>query len=104
MSDDASSPLRSCVGCRRRRPVAELVRITRSSAGITVDASSSGRGAWLCRGDQASVLGSLECFDQAIAKKAFARSWKGAVGPDEERKIGQLLGLRAAGDTSRDAH
>jgi predicted RNA-binding protein YlxR (DUF448 family) len=35
--------------------------------GPTVARTSPGRGAWLC---------SIECFDTAVRRKAFARAWR----------------------------
>jgi predicted RNA-binding protein YlxR (DUF448 family) len=44
-----AAPLRTCVGCRRVRPKAELVRLVRTSAGVAVpDAQGRGRGAYVC--------------------------------------------------------
>ncbi len=44
-------PLRRCVGCRRVRPQAELVRFALSSTGPQLDLAGrgGGRGAWVCR-------------------------------------------------------
>jgi len=57
------------------------VRITRTthddSATVVVDGASSGRGAWLCRGDDGRV--STECVDAAVRSKQFARAWRTAV-------------------------
>ncbi|WP_394944382.1 YlxR family protein [uncultured Ilumatobacter sp.] len=71
-------PVRSCIGCRSKRPQSELVRITRSPSGITVDGSSSGRGAWICR-DQRNDGVAGECLDTAITQRAFARAWRSDV-------------------------
>lgn len=83
-------PIRTCVGCRERRPQSAVVRITRSAHGIAVDGASDGRGAWLCRtasGDGVETA----CLDAAIAKRAFARAWKGAVTSAEMDTIRERL-------------
>ncbi|WP_395152996.1 YlxR family protein [Ilumatobacter sp.] len=79
-------PVRSCIGCRAKRPQSELVRITRSPSGITVDGSSSGRGAWVCR-DQRNGGVAGECLDTAITKRAFARAWRSDVSSDDITNI-----------------
>lgn len=48
----ARSPERTCVGCGRRRPKAELWRLSRDEAGTLVldmGGRGAGRGAYLCR-------------------------------------------------------
>ena len=65
-----NEPVRTCVGCRHRRPQAELVRCAVTPAGrAVVDRRAPGRGAWLCPppGD---------CFDLAVRRKAFERAWR----------------------------
>ena len=45
----ARAPQRTCVGCRRVRPKAELVRLVRRANGMVVrEAAGSGRGAYVC--------------------------------------------------------
>ncbi len=45
-----AGPLRTCVGCRTKRPQQELIRIGRSSDGaVSIGAAALGRGAYLCR-------------------------------------------------------
>lgn len=83
---DASEPVRSCIGCRERRPQSALVRITASARGITVDGASDGRGAWLCR-SATDGRADTECLDAAIDKRAFARAWRRGVTDDEQRAI-----------------
>ncbi len=44
-------PLRRCVGCRRVRPQAELVRFARGADGpqLDLEGRAGGRGSWVCR-------------------------------------------------------
>lgn len=63
-------PIRTCVGCRARRPQDELIRIVASPGGtLEVDAHrhrSPGRGAYLCR--------RRSCIDRALDSGALGRS------------------------------
>ena len=48
-----NGPLRTCAGCRRRRPQEELIRVVRSASGdVVLDPPSggkaAGRGAYVC--------------------------------------------------------
>ena len=65
-------PERTCVGCRRKRAQAELVRFT-LEAGRVVPA---GRGS---RGRSAYVCPETECLDSAEKKRAFARAFRAPV-------------------------
>lgn len=52
MSPRGHVPLRRCVGCRRSRPQAELLRFAQDEAGVwRLDAArrAGGRGSWVCR-------------------------------------------------------
>jgi len=88
-------PVRSCIGCRRRRPSSELVRITRfvdgngsttAAPAVAVDGPSSGRGAWLCstgRLDAGHRVVSATCLADAIDRRQFARAWRTALDHDD---------------------
>lgn len=67
------TPLRSCVGCRRCVPAAELVRFVLVKHTLQVDRSgtAAGRGAWL-HPDR-------ECADLARRRGGFARSFRQQV-------------------------
>jgi predicted RNA-binding protein YlxR (DUF448 family) len=69
-----TGPIRTCAGCGRRAPKAELLRFA-ASDGVLVPASSgSGRGAYTCR--------RLACFERAVEKRAFNRILKMSVQVD----------------------
>lgn len=77
--------LRTCAGCRRVRPKADLVRIARLSDGAAaVDLAGRlpGRGAYVCR--------TTECV--ASAEKRLARALRGAT-VDVERLRQELNGV-----------
>ncbi len=59
-----------CLGCRSRHPQTQLVRCVLGADGPVVSRTEAGRGAWLC---------SIECFDTAQRRRAFARAWKSDV-------------------------
>ncbi|MFN2489937.1 MAG: YlxR family protein [Actinomycetota bacterium] len=78
-----SGPIRTCVGCRRRRGQAEMLRVARSPDGtIAVDPKVSGgperssrgagRGAYLCA-DRA-------CVEQAMSRRALRRALRCEIG------------------------
>lgn len=52
MSRKGHVPLRRCVGCRRVRPQAELLRLVQGEAGawqLDTGRRAGGRGSWVCR-------------------------------------------------------
>jgi predicted RNA-binding protein YlxR (DUF448 family) len=68
---DDHVPIRTCVGCRQRRPQGELLRCVIDAAGVArVDRRAPGRGAWLC---------GPGCIEPARRHKAFDRAWRTAV-------------------------
>ena len=87
----AHGPVRSCLGCRIRRPVVDLVRLTRRVAGpdgpacVVADGPSDGRGAWLCR---ATVEA---CRDAAARHQRFDRAWRTSLRSDDHDDISRAL-------------
>jgi len=79
----AANPERQCIGCGRRAPQSELVRLSMSepegsSPGIVIAGRGlSGRGAYLCR--------KQACLDRALQRKAFQRAFRATVVVDEEQ-------------------
>ncbi len=72
-------PERSCVGCRRRAPKAELLRVARSPEGVRADprGEAPGRGAYVHR--------DAACVAAAVRKGALARALRtGDEGLDQE--------------------
>jgi predicted RNA-binding protein YlxR (DUF448 family) len=68
----APAPARTCIGCRRKRGQAELVRLT-NAAGHVMPAfpGAPGRGAYLCP--------EQTCLEAADKRRAFARAFRGPV-------------------------
>ncbi len=69
--------MRKCLGCDEMLGKKGLLRIVRSKEGdISLDLTGkkSGRGAYICK--------DLACFEKAVKKKAFERSFKCKI-PDE---------------------
>ncbi|MGY1857412.1 YlxR family protein [Modestobacter sp. SYSU DS0290] len=70
---DTSIPVRTCVGCRRRAPVTELLRVVVRDGGLTPDPRRRlpGRGA--------SVHPTGECLQAAVRRRAFPRALRSSV-------------------------
>jgi uncharacterized protein len=72
-------PVRTCAGCGRRAPKAELVRfVARAGSLVEADARAPGRGVYTCR--------RLSCFERAASRRAFARTLKTSVRVDPALK------------------
>jgi predicted RNA-binding protein YlxR (DUF448 family) len=70
-----ATPERTCVGCRRRRPQDDLVRV-RLHQGAVVPArpGDGGRGAYVCADET--------CLAAAQKKRAFARAFRAPAALD----------------------
>jgi predicted RNA-binding protein YlxR (DUF448 family) len=66
-------PIRTCVGCGRKAPQAELLRF-RAEGGRLTAGRGPGRGVYTCR--------RLACFERAAALRAFARTLRQTVTVD----------------------
>jgi uncharacterized protein len=68
-----SEPVRSCVGCGRKAPQSELRRFVADGGRLVADPARRlpGRGVYTCP--------SAGCFERARARRAFARTLRGAV-------------------------
>jgi predicted RNA-binding protein YlxR (DUF448 family) len=71
-----SEPIRTCAGCGRKAPQAELLRFVARDGVLTASSSGSGRGAYTCR--------RLACFERAVARRSFDRTLKERVRVDPE--------------------
>ncbi|CAN5571531.1 YlxR family protein [soil metagenome] len=72
-----TAPLRTCIGCRRRRAPEELTRFVRAAdRSLRIGRTLAGRGAWLCQG-------STECFELAARQGGFARAFRAPVSATE---------------------
>lgn len=70
-------PMRSCCGCREKKPKRELVRVVRSPQGevsFDVTGRKAGRGVYICP-DKA-------CLHKAIKSRALSRALECEI-PDE---------------------
>ncbi len=68
-----SEPVRTCAGCGRKAPQAELQRL-HATAGELVVGVGQGRGVYTCR--------RLPCFERAQAHRAFSRTLRATVRVD----------------------
>jgi len=60
-----AAPERTCVGCGRKAPQAELLRFGSVDGRLALGRTLPGRGAYTCR--------RLVCFERALASRAFNR-------------------------------
>ncbi|WP_354175541.1 YlxR family protein [Arthrobacter nitrophenolicus] len=80
-----SQPERTCIGCRKKGPRSELLRLVAEGSGSTavlVDERRrmAGRGAWLHPSEP--------CLALAVKRRAFGRALRGATGTEAvERRI-----------------
>ncbi len=85
---DESVPVRTCVGCRRRAPVTELLRVVVRGGGLTPDPRRRlpGRGA--------SLHPTEECLQAAVRRRAFPRALRSSTpletGPLEDHLAQQV--------------
>ena len=77
----AREPERSCVGCRRRAPKAELLRVAHTPSGVRADPTGTapGRGAFVHR-DPA-------CVDAALRNGAIARALRTGLSQGELARL-----------------
>ena len=68
------TPTRTCVGCGRKAPQAELLRFVARDGALALGPNEPGRGAYVCR--------RLPCFERAAARRAFNRTLRTTVRVD----------------------
>ena len=81
-------PLRTCVGCRRRRTRPELVRLVAGVAGaviLDIPARAPGRGAYLCRDS------GVACLLAAQRRRSLSRSLRVRENDIDPETLGQQL-------------
>ena len=69
-----SSPTRTCVGCGRKAPQAELLRFVARDGALTAGEKAPGRGVYTCR--------RLGCFERAVSSRGFNRTLRANVRVD----------------------
>lgn len=63
------TPTRTCLGCRRRRPKHELLRLVRRPDGrVEADPAAAGRGAYVCTEG--------ECLERALKPGRLAHAFR----------------------------
>ncbi len=76
------SPIRTCIGCRKKREKSSLIRFAFTlDGGIQLDRRQRlpGRGAYVCP--------DVACLEKAWGKKAFARALK--IAPSRQKHLDQ---------------
>ena len=79
-------PLRSCVGCREKKPKRELVRIVRTPEGeglLDLTGKKSGRGVYICPREA--------CFKQALKAKQLEKNLERSISEEVIAEITALL-------------
>lgn len=83
--NEVIGPVRTCVGCRERYGVGQLMRITVDTHGqLIVGRGGHGRGVWLCQD-------SPGCVSVALKSRAIARGLKVSVAPESLVSLAQAL-------------
>jgi uncharacterized protein len=72
----SAAPVRTCAGCGRKAPKAELIRFVARDGALAADPAGEGRGVYTCR--------RLSCFERARERRAFARTLRRTVQVDPE--------------------
>lgn len=68
--------VRTCAGCGRKAPQAELLRFTARDGALAHSPHGPGRGVYTCR--------RLACFERARERRAFNRTLRQTVQVDPE--------------------
>jgi uncharacterized protein len=90
----SATPVRTCVGCRRRAAKQDLLRVVAQDLGTGLQVvpdpagRASGRGAYLHP--------TTGCLDQAVRRRVFTRALRAPVSTDVDR-----LREHVAGDQSK---
>ena len=71
-----NEPIRTCAGCGRKAPQAELLRFVAVAGTLTHAPKGPGRGVYTCR--------RLSCFERALERRAFNRTLRQTVQVDPE--------------------
>jgi uncharacterized protein len=69
-----ATPIRSCAGCGRKAPQAELIRFVAKDGRLAAGRREPGRGVYVCR--------RRSCFERAAAGRAFSRTLRRTVQVD----------------------
>ncbi len=76
-------PERTCIGCRKKREVGEMVRICLDENGqLHSSTDSKGRGAWICKNGA--------CFKAAMAKGRIERALRVKSIPDAQKQLSRV--------------
>jgi predicted RNA-binding protein YlxR (DUF448 family) len=87
---------RTCLGCRRRRPKGELVRLARGADGVVVvdDGRRQGRGAYVCA--------EPECVERALKSGRLGHAFRAECRTDEQLGSTVLAAGRVAAAVASD--
>ena len=74
--------MRTCLGCSRKLPKSDLVRLTLGAAG-PVAGDGPGRGYYICR--------SPECLEKTLGRRGLSRLLKRPVSDEEAARLKKAL-------------
>ncbi|HVC39771.1 MAG TPA: YlxR family protein [Candidatus Dormibacteraeota bacterium] len=92
----AARPVRTCIGCRARRPQGELLRLRGDGARVVVEAAPGrgpGRGAYLCA--------NMNCWKVAMRRRALGRSLRLGEAPIDYAAVAAALAGMISGSPGR---
>jgi predicted RNA-binding protein YlxR (DUF448 family) len=79
ITERTQAPIRTCIGCRRRRSRASMHRCVLTHDGtVRLNLSESGRGAWVC---------GVECLETVVRRRALSRAWRRPLSGDLEAAL-----------------
>ncbi|WP_442971975.1 YlxR family protein [Rhodococcus sp. P1Y] len=91
-STQSRPPVRTCVGCKKRVPTVDLLRVVVGRTGVIPDVRRRlpGRGAWLHLDPS--------CLDNAVRRRAFGRALRVPGTVDLSAVHTYIAGVEAVGD------
>ncbi|MGH7692285.1 MAG: YlxR family protein [Candidatus Dormibacteria bacterium] len=95
-AQDKPAPLRTCVGCRSKRPQPELLRLHWQRQRVEVDAPgrrSGGRGAYLCA--------NMTCWERARKGRTLARALRVAGEGIDIAAVAETVAVMISGSPHR---
>ena len=78
--------LRMCISCREMMPKEKLVRIVKikgEEPKIDMSFKAQGRGAYICKNEA--------CIENARKRKALERTFRGQIGEEVYKKLGDII-------------
>ena len=80
-------PMRTCVGCRKNLPKAELLRFVNTGTEVLIDEKGNkpGRGAYFC---------SIECYKLALKQNKLSRALRCSIDENIKNEIENWIKMK----------